>query len=501
MVIKKLGIILTGMLMLIGYVSSAQSYAESALLFSQSQSGGSSRIQAIGGAQIALGGDYSSVLSNPAGLGMYNRSELTFTPGYAGYSTTANFLGNSTKESSSKLNIPGLSFVLHLPRENNDFYGGAFGVSMTRTNDFNGSFSYSGVNDATSIVDHFLETANGDTPDQFDTYQFNTPTGLAYDTYLIGPLSILDPDLPDDEYFTDAPIESLQTENMTSEGTTYQWSFSYGGNYKDILFFGGGLGLSTLRYESQKFFSEDYVDFDTLRSILLEENLEIRGSGINATFGVIVRPVSFLQIGLSFVSPTYYQITETYDARLDAHWNDYDYDDGSQLINLNDEYALTDIVTSEYTMTTPLKLSAGMAFISKHGFISADIEMMNPAKAKYSSETDASFYRSQNDVIQNSFKKVYNYRIGGEFRHNIWRIRGGYSVMGNPYAQDDYDYKNVSISGGAGLRFEKFYIDLAIVSKKVDSNYSPYTLSDNSQPVVKLQNKTLTSMITLGFTF
>ena len=47
---------------------------------------------------------------------------------------------------------------------------------------------------------------------------------------------------PDDEYFTDAPIESEQQEEITTKGTSYQWSFSYGGNYKDMLFFGGGLG-------------------------------------------------------------------------------------------------------------------------------------------------------------------------------------------------------------------------------------------------------------------
>src|SRR5688572_10875541 len=250
MTFKNKGTALTVILMLISYVVSAQSYAETALLFSTYQLGGSARIQGVGGAQVALGGDYSSALSNPAGLGMYNRSELTFTPAAASYATQADALGNSTEENASKLVIPGLSFVLHLPRESGDFLGGSFGVSMTRVNDFNGSLSYSGPNTNTSIIDYFLEEANGDGPDQFDTYQYNTPTGLAYDNYLIGPRSIIDPSFPDDEYFTDAPIASTQTENITTKKASYQWSFSYGANFKDIFFFGGGLGLMSLRYEA-----------------------------------------------------------------------------------------------------------------------------------------------------------------------------------------------------------------------------------------------------------
>ena len=70
---------LSGMLCLLASSSFAQSYVESALLFSRTVPGGSARIQGMGGSQIALGGDFSSNLSNPAGLGMYNRSEVTFT--------------------------------------------------------------------------------------------------------------------------------------------------------------------------------------------------------------------------------------------------------------------------------------------------------------------------------------------------------------------------------------------------------------------------------------
>jgi hypothetical protein len=215
------GVILTVIGLSISSAALAQSYAESALLFSRTQPTGSARIQALGGTQVALGGDYSSALSNPAGLGMFNRSEFTLTPGLNTYNTSTNFLGNPQEETTSKLKVTGLSYVLHLPSQKGGYYvGGSFGLSMSRTNDFNPSKLYIGQKNNTTRVDNFLEQANGDTPDQFDDYQFNTPTGLAFYNYLIGPQSILDPQNPNDQYFTEAPGESFQKEEIMTKGTS-----------------------------------------------------------------------------------------------------------------------------------------------------------------------------------------------------------------------------------------------------------------------------------------
>ena len=70
--------------------ASAQDYTESALMFARTKPAGSARILGLGGSQTALGGDYSSALSNPAGLGMFNRSEFTFSLGLADNQTAAN---------------------------------------------------------------------------------------------------------------------------------------------------------------------------------------------------------------------------------------------------------------------------------------------------------------------------------------------------------------------------------------------------------------------------
>ena len=70
----------------------AQNYfIEQALLFSRQNPGGGARVQALGGAQVALGGDFSTALSNPAGLGFYNRNEFSITPGFTAVNASGNY--------------------------------------------------------------------------------------------------------------------------------------------------------------------------------------------------------------------------------------------------------------------------------------------------------------------------------------------------------------------------------------------------------------------------
>lgn len=500
-------IYLTAIILLNFAAVRAQDYAESALLFSRTQPAGSARILGLGGSQTALGGDYSSALSNPAGLGMFNRSEFTFSLGLADHQSSANYLGTHTDDNRSVFNIPGISYVWNIPKHNDaSFYGGSLGISFSRTNDFNRSTFYHGNNENNSIIDYFIDQATGETTDQFfeeEFPNFNTPTALAYFNYLIGPTSILNPPGAEDEYFTDATYP-FQEEQIVVKGASNQWSISYGGNVKDMFFFGGGIGITSFRYKSQKIFSEAF-DSDTLEATQLNENLNIHGSGFNATFGAIVRPVPFFQFGISYTTPTFYGLQETYDASMWSRWNNFDYyGDGETILGDNSsDPEETEIIASEYNFTAPSRLRGGVAFISEYGFLTADVEMMNPSKAKYRSKDDVLSFTNDNENIQEIYQPVINYRIGAEFRQNIFRIRAGYGVQGNTFSDNvDTDNTITSISGGLGIRMKTFYVDLAVVSSNGKAyQYQPYTFSDGSGPAVDLKERTLNGLITVGFTF
>jgi hypothetical protein len=503
---KKLsGFVLGAILLHFGFGALAQGYVETALLFSRTKPGGSARIQAAGGAQIALGGDFSSAVSNPAGIGMYNRSELSITPAYSTYNANALYLGSENDVTKTKLNIPGFAFVYHMPNQKGSFLGGSLALTFARTNDFNGEILYNGMNQTSTIIDYFIDDAAFGTVAQFNEggRHYNTPTGLAYHNYLIGPQTILDGSLPDDEYFTDVQELPFQQEEIRTKGASNQWNISYGGNYNDMIFFGGGIGINTLRYKSEKFFTEDFQGDPFLNNLALQEVLDIRATGINATLGVIARPVNFFQVGVSFTTPTYYQMTETYNAELSTSWKNFDYfGDGSVI--LNNESAGTDIVTSDYSLTTPLKFSTGIAFITKRGYIAGDVEFVNPSKTKYSSETPGISYAPENEAIRETFKSVTNFRLGGEFRYNIFRMRAGYAIQANTFS-DDIDLNNQinTISAGVGVRTSKFFVDLAWIQSSSDAIYNPYSfvVYDLPTPEVNLEHKATHVMLTLGVTF
>ncbi len=505
----------TAILMLISLGGWSQSFVDNALLFSQTSPGGSARIQAIGGTQISLGGDYSSALSNPAGLGMYNRTEITFSPGYTLSGVSASYFGTQTKSSESKFYIPGASIIFHKPAvHEGDFIGGSFGFSATRTNDLNLNYSYTGENNNSSIIDYFIYDSYGINPQQmlYGGSYFTSLSALAYNNYLTEDMEHVPGEAY--EYFSllsplDSEIRTVkQTETINRQGSQYQYSFSYGANFSDKIFLGGGIGITTLRYKLSQFYRESNFSFSEdpsyqpLNYFEMREDLEIEGSGINLTLGLIVRPMDNLQLGLSYVTRTNYLLTDTYMARLESQWNGFDYyDDGSVILNAVSE-EFDEPLISEYNFSTPGKFSLGGTYISKIGFISTDVEFVNYGKGKYSSNIYGISYDQDNEDIRDIYKTVVNFRIGGELRQDIFRFRAGYGFMGDPYETSDGFKRNInSYSGGAGIKTKHFFADVAVVLRNQKGTRSPYSTPDFPTPVASLNSNTTNFILTVGAAF
>lgn len=491
----------------------AQSFAETALLFSRTRPGGSARIQGLGGAQVSLGGDFSTAATNPAGLGMYNRSEFSFSPAQTNTTVTGDYFGGNqllsadNRDTRPGINLSGLGLVFSSDEgARKGFLRGTFAITLTRLNDFNRNIRYQGRNGSSSLIDFFLEDAAGGSPSQFAEggALFNTVTELAYNNYLIGEATILDPGNNPRDYFSDLSADAVanQEETFETRGTQNQWSFSYGANFSDRFFVGAGLGVRSLRYRSNKTFSENY-NGEVINSFTLNEELEIRGSGVNLTVGGIARPIDFIQLGVSLTTPTYYSLTDNFSANMRSSWDDYDYlGDGSNI--LGNESASTDIVTSEYDLTTPWRLNAGATiFIQKHGFITADIEQVNYTQARYTSEVAGIEFGSDNDQIKGLYRPVTNVRLGAEFRLQMWRFRGGYQFMPEPFSQEQNGVARSlrGISGGIGYRAEKYFVDFALVHQAGDNSYRPYSINRTASPLLLFRQTSTYGLFTVGFTF
>ena len=71
------------LLIILLFLSSIELYSQNefdALRYSQYNISGTARYSSMSGAFGSLGGDFSGLSHNPAGLGMYQFTEVTFTP-------------------------------------------------------------------------------------------------------------------------------------------------------------------------------------------------------------------------------------------------------------------------------------------------------------------------------------------------------------------------------------------------------------------------------------
>lgn len=516
---KRLLTVLLGIAILSGEASAQNNgpygYYIDALRFSKTYSGGTARNIALGGSNVALGAEMTAISGNPAGLGFYNRSEFSFTPGIT-FANNNSFV-NSEKHRNQDIygHLDNIGVVIsNTKQEVGGWLGGSFGFSVNKINDFRGEYRYSLSNSNNSVVDHYIESANGMSAGDFPFLDQATDlTTLAYYTYLIGPLEVLDTSLPNDEYFSDVTSFMRPTLNqeatINTYGSQYQWSFSYGGNLADVLYVGFGLGIVSLNYTAEKTLTESNFDYSTddptydpINSIEVKDKLNIEGTGLNATFGLILRPVSFIRLGASITTPTAYTLDDRYNGSLSTDWNNFFYGDlvgGDTTLNYLE--ANTAEVISQYKLTTPFKASFGAAiFLGKLGFVTADVEYLDYRNTWLESE-DFSM-DPENDFMEANFSEALNIKTGVEIRLDAIRLRGGYALDQVPLNADwEYQSTNHRISLGAGLHVQNFFADLTVLNTLNKKSYSPYGLSDGSEPTAELKKNNYSAFLTLGVKF
>jgi hypothetical protein len=491
--------------------------ASDILRFSTAQPAGSTRMQSIGGAQNALGGDISNASGNPAGLGFFNKSEFSITPAISFISSKSDFLGNTTNDLYGNLNINNLGFVFARPKaaiSPGKWRGGSFAITFNTFNNFNSRFKYSGVNPSNSLTDYYREVAykrninyNQLGNEVNDNGEYLSWEALAYGTYLI---DVADADTAPTEYINFIADESVrQYESLTTKGSQSQWNFAYGGNYNDKLYFGASIGLASFRYEENRIYKETVLTnndgYDDLNNFTLNHDVTTKGSGINLNVGIIYRANDYIRFGGSVQTPTYYYSVQTQDdGNIIAIYNNFEYDPGTILEN---EQGRLETFINKYRFTTPWKLSGGLAFFfNKNGFISADLDYVAYGGMRGYSADNYLQFNEVNNIFKNEYKSAVNLRIGGEYRIDKFRIRAGYANYGSAVDQPEASNNSTKAiqyaSVGAGFRWDKLYLDFGVVQTLPRKfNYYPYLLKDYSEPEAKVTNSRTKAMFTLGFHF
>lgn len=495
-------------------LSNALGYYFDALRYTNTQFGGSARFQGIAGATTALGGDPSSAFTNPAGLAFMRKPEIIFSLGTNVTNANSAFIGNSTPSSKVNLNINQLGVVWGTDRGSDAaIRGTAFAITYTRNNDLNRNWGYSGINDRNNIVSSFLANSAGRyTWDEFNQY---VSTGdivdireLAYGTRLILP-DLNDPTGLKDQYVSFIPIRATeQREEITESGAQNQWNLAYSVNYKDMLYIGAGIGVPLLRFQRTKEYTEVPQVNSPLNTLRMRERFSQSGVGINANFGFIFRPIDAFRIGASITTPTSYNVSDTYDADMAVRYNNYtliEIINGQERpITLTNTSARTQVLTTQYTMRTPMRINGGAAiFIGKMGFLSADVELVDYSSASFSnpSVNDLNF-GADNAVIKTIYRNAMNLRFGTEWRLGEWRVRGGYAMYGSalkenvPVAEGQMTF----ITGGIGKRTSQYYVDVSGSYRASKSSYRPYVLR-GAEPTAITDNTRFSLNVSVGFFF
>lgn len=468
-------------------------YYEDALRFGEFRSTGSARITAIGGTQMSLGGDISNIHTNPAGLGFFRRSEFSITPSFGNWRSESTYLGQNQTDNTGNFAVPNLSLVISNPRApltSGSFRGGSFGISFNRTNHFNNQFGYFSDNpNDYSLLDFYANqyNAGGEPP-------LRAPSGLPLDISLVffqNGSFIVDPD-----YAIGAPFAD---ETYVTTGGSTQTSIAYGANFDNKLFIGGSLGLSTINYTRSIDYGEEFFDGNNVRALnwRLNENYRINGFGANLGLGIIYKPIETVNLGFNFQSPTWYQMNREEEASIIG-----DFYDVNGVLEFTED-AISDIIISRSTLSTPMRLSGGATFfIGKSGFISADVDYLDYSTSNIGSrDFNAS---TDNQAINRLYGATLNYRIGGEYRFDIWRVRAGYAFYGDPFANSTFDRSTQQISGGLGVRLNKMYVDFALSSSQFNQLYNSFPIINNGQnvgPFTEIRNNRTNGMLTVGFNF
>jgi len=480
------------------FVLTAFSFAQAqtsydALRFSfYSEPGGTARTVGIGGAIGALGADFSTLSTNPAGLASYRRTEFSFSPEIFTIKTKSLLLGNDDNEvfpdDRSSLNINNVGFVIASRPVASKWKTVNFGIGLNRIASFNQSLYFSGISPG-SITHRFINNANGLDPEDLDSFE----DGLAYDVGAIFP----DPDTPGIYYNDFGPKEDVKkTQAVRSRGSITEMVFSLAGNYQEKLQIGATIGVPFLSFSEDKTYTEE-DDHDlnpVFNQLIYDENLRLTGTGINLKLGVIYKPVHAIRIGAAIHTPTAFSLDDSYSTEMTY---DYTYE-GNQHFNETSPEGFY-----EYKLRTPWRFqgSAGLVF-QKLGFLSAEVEWADYGNAAFNfnqstDPADLDYQRELNRQIADRYQSTFIVRLGGEIALDIFRIRGGYNLINSPFAEESYS-RGV-ISAGLGVREENFFIDLAYRRSLTEAVYFPYESTPDLQPEIETKATAQHFLLTLGF--
>lgn len=511
-------------LLLTGTVNVYSQGVMDAYKYSQSDLHGTARFSSMGGAFGALGGDISSMTTNPAGIGIYKSSEVVATLNLASIKTQSNLLGSKVDQSKTKFNFDNLAYIGYFPTGNySGIKGWNVGIAYNRVKNFARNYKTSGK-PANSLSDYIAAITNDLAINNSDYTGENlwlTDNYNPFNEYL-NPLSVagysgglIGTNYPKEKGGFFNPFSKIKSADMriVEKGAIDQYDFSLATNISDILFLGATFVVTDIDYSYQSMYAEDFEKGDYSD---LENTLSTEGNGYSFNIGAIVRPIDYLRLGVAYNSPTWYDLTDYSALKAGSDIP------GSSLI----EPVYSVGVPIEYKLRTNDRwIFSAAGIFGQYALISVDYELSNYKNLKMSDPNG--FEYDDNSLVKSYFGTSGTLRVGTEAKITPqFAVRAGGSWTNSPVKTEikkgerevmtagsiphyviDKGVSNYTI--GFGYRFTpRFYTDVACVYKiRNEDVYSFSSIYDPELDKVvvsspaKMKTKTTRVALTLGYKF
>ena len=478
---------------------------------------GTARYVGMGGAMSALGGDISVMGSNPAGIGIFRSHDFSVTLGMNNATTVGTFNGTTMEEDKTRASFDQLGFVYTYKVGNNTPLRYVnFGFNYHKSKNFNRLFSAGGqLNNFSQSwqLAQELDYAGVNSAESFDQIlNSENPYRQYWNRYPV--LSVLGATTGVVDYYNGVLGWDGYSNNYFSKESGYisQYDFNIAFNVEDRFYFGATLGIYDVNYDRYSSYTEDLNDDygDENGGYTLDNYYGLDGAGVDLKLGAIIRPIedSPFRLGLAIHTPTWYDLTETYNATLSSDILAYD----SPYSQTLSDYLNADL-TYMYRMVTPWKFNVS-AGTTLGGLVALGAEY---EYADYSSTKlmDMEGYElGGQPSIEAFLKGVHTLRVGMEARlAPQFSLRAGYNYTSAVFTDDAYsalttyrtstDFNNIkdknTFTFGLGYRGNVIYADLAYKYDLYKSDF--YAFDDIDLPATKVDNERHQLLFTLGVRF
>ena len=497
---------------------------------------GTARFVGMGGAMSALGGDISTIRTNPAGIGIYRSNDLMTTFGYSLTSTESNYEGNKFNMDKARWTFDNLGFVLSTKfgnRTNLRYFN--VGFNYQKRNSFYKNMTMQGLlgtfeGQYVSQVRYMAQQATDVQSNLYhseipavdmgsaDAY-YNNDVGwlgaMGFQGWLINEFTSSE---GPNSYSPVIPNEVEGSFLSRERGGINEYDFNMAFNINDRFYLGVTVGAYDVDYSKYSLYDEDY---GTGEGYALNSYNRIHGTGIDLKLGAIVRPFEYspLRIGLAVHTPTFYKLTYTTGALLQADvFFDGKPETDRVTVDTYEKMGGRDM-EREFDLVTPWLVNASVGYtVGNNLALDAEYEYENYSNMKFKYPDNGSEMAWETAEVGMNLKAVHTFKVGMEYKPvSAFSIRAGYNFSSAAFKKEaikalpansintDTDFANTqdmnTFAVGIGYRGSRVYADLAYKYHTYQSKFYPFVDDLGALQATKVTNDRSQALLTLGIRF